>query len=151
MRKELSNRANVIAKYIHLIYLRHLMADRYETKIDELKAEHKFVLQFAMLCASNRIEEKETIINMYAERFGSVEEILKLARAEENSKLAGPLGPRKYVNISTLIKQHETGKPTVGQKISNLFEKLLSPTTYGNIASAVYSAFRGKEPDSSCG
>ncbi len=129
MRKELSNRANVIAKYIHLIYLRHLMADRYETKI----------------------EEKETLIRMYEERFGSVEELLKLSQAEENSKLAGPLGPRKYVNISTLIKQHETGRKPLMHRVSDVLEKMLSPTTYGNIASAVYAAFRGKEPDNSCG
>ncbi len=140
----LSRAAHIISRYINLIYERGIMQDRHETEVQELGKEHELAMQFLGLRASNEIEAKDDIIKMYEKRFGSREELMKLAQAEEKSKLNGPLGPRKYADISTFIKQHETGKQpkTIGQQMVDCFEKLLNPDTYGNIARAVYRAFR---------
>lgn len=150
----ISQLAFVFAKYIDLVYAMGIAQDRHETTIQELEKMQDLRLQFYRLCASNEIERKENVIKMYEERFGSREELEKLAQAEENTKLPGTLGPRKYADISALIKQHETGErpKTVGQRMADFAEKLLSPKTYSNIVNALYAAFRGKEQrDDSCG
>jgi len=124
-----------------------------EFKMQKNLAEnYKFVIQLAMLLTQNKVEEKENILRMYEERFGSRDDLMKLAKAEENTKLPGMLGPRKYADISTLIKQHETGErpKTVGQRMADFAEKLLSPETYSNIVNALYAAFRGKEQRDDC-
>jgi hypothetical protein len=140
----LSRAAHIISRYINLIYERGIMLDRHESEVQELGKAHELDMQLLGLCASNEIEAKDNVIKMYEARFGSREELMKLARAEEKSKLPGMLGPRKYADISTFVKQHETGKQpkTVGQQMVDCFEKLLNPDTYGNIARAVYRAFR---------
>jgi hypothetical protein len=118
----------------------------------QLAESYKLVLRLASLLTQNKVEERDNIIKMYEERFGTQEEILKLARAEEESKLPGPLGPRKYVEISSLIKQHKTGvKLTLADKMFLFAERLLNPKTYSNMATAVYEAFTGKKNEDSCG
>lgn len=125
-----------------------------ELNVQKSLAKHyKFAIQIAILLAQNKVEEKDNLLKMYEERFGTISDLLKLAQAEENSKLPGPLGPRKYVNIAALIKQHETGdRYTLGDKIFAFTDRLLSPKTYSDIAAAVYNAFTGKSRESdSCG
>jgi hypothetical protein len=126
--------------------------------LDELKTQkklaenYKFTIQLAVLLTQNKVEEKDNIIRMYEERFGTQEELLALAKAEEDSKLPGALGPRKYVNIGSLIEQHKTGvQLTLGDKMFVFAERLLSPKTYSDIATAVYEAFTGKKDVDSCG
>lgn len=147
-RKEhLSMTANILTRYINLIYLFGIEKDRHDTEVQLLSKEHELSLQLFGLHVSNEIEAKELVIKMYEGRFGSREELMKLAKAEENSRLPGMLGPRKYADISTYVKQHETGKQpkTIGQQMVDCFEKLFNPDTYGNIARAVYRAFRKED------
>ncbi len=148
----LRTKADIFAKYINLVYLLGIERDQHETTVLELEKaveqmsnnERKYY--FGLLCAANEVEARELIIKMYEERFGTREELMKLGKAEENTKLPGTLGPRKYADISAIIKQHQTGKQkTVGQRIGDFAEKLLSPDTYGNIARAIYRAFKKEE------
>jgi hypothetical protein len=119
----------------------------------QLAENYKFVIHLAVLLTQNKIEEKDNILRMYEERFGTQEELLKLAKAEEDSKLPGIAGPRKYVNIGEIIKQHETGvRITLGDRMFLFAERLLSPKTYSDIATAVYKSFTGKiQNDDVCG
>ncbi len=152
-RKEnLSRTALIISKYVLTIYERGIAQYRHELEIQKLEKEHELDIQLLGLRASNEIEAKEIVIRMYEERFGTRQELERLAQAEENTKLPGMLGPRKYADISTLIKQHETGErpKTVGQRMADFAEKLLSPETYSNIVNALYAAFRGKEQRDDC-
>ncbi|MEM3154288.1 MAG: hypothetical protein QW165_01840 [Candidatus Woesearchaeota archaeon] len=126
-----------------------------ELKKEKIRSEnYKFGIQLALLLADNKVEEKEKIIKMYEERFGTREELLKLAQAEENCLLEGRSCKTKYNCISKFIESHKTGKcpKTIGQRAADFVEKLLNPKTYLGMATAFYTAFRGKTADDdNCG
>jgi hypothetical protein len=151
----LEQMAFIFGQYLDLERTLKIAQGKHEARIKELEKIQDLRLQLYRLCASNEIEAKETIIKMYEERFGSREELEKLARAEEDCIGKGRnCATKDYNCISKLIALHEKGKcpKTAGERMADFVEKLLSPKTYSNIVNALYTAFRGKERDAdSCG
>jgi hypothetical protein len=146
--------ALMLAKQINLVYMMAMTESSHKAEINALEEQQELQLQITMLRASNEVEARENIIKMYEERFGSREELLKLAQAEETCMGKRNCQTRDYNCISKLIKMHEEGKcpKSVGTRMADFVEKLLSPRTYTNIVSALYAAFRGKENhEDSCG